>query len=226
MPNIDSTYRTYDQPEYRGMAGLSFGGLITTQICYNNPQSFGLSAPYSPSYWVKNRQVFNSVLNGDKEEIDWYLDWGTYEPGIMTNARLFKDGLTNKGYDLVWNEWHEGHSWGSWRAHLDNALEYFFPKTVGVAGEDKIPTSFSLAQNYPNPFNPGTTIEYSLPQAENVKLIIYNLLGEQVDVLVNDYQMAGKYKLAFSANNLPSGIYFYNIVAGNFVESKKMMLIK
>ena len=226
MPYIDSTYRTYDQPEYRGMAGLSFGGLITTQICYNNPQSFGLSAPYSPSYWVKNRQVFNSVLNGSKEEIDWYLDWGTYEPGIMTSARLFKDGLTTKGYDLVWNEWHEGHSWGSWRAHLDNALEYFFPKTVGVASEDEIPTSFSLAQNYPNPFNPSTTITYSLPQAENVKLIIYNLLGEQVDILVNEYQQAGKYQLSFDAANLPSGIYIYNIAAGGFMETKKMLLLK
>jgi enterochelin esterase family protein len=226
MPHIDSTYRTYSEPRYRGMAGLSFGGLITTQICYNNPQSFGLSAPYSPSYWVKDRLVFNSVLNGSIEEIDWYLDWGTYEPGIMTNARLFKDGLTNKGYDLVWNEWHEGHSWGSWRAHLDNALEYFFTKTVGVAGEDEIPTSYSLAQNYPNPFNPSTTIEYSLPQAEYVKLIIYNLLGEQLDVLVNEYQQAGQYKLSFSKNNLSSGIYFYNIVAGDFVETKKMMMLK
>jgi len=226
MPHIDSTYRTYNEPEYRGMAGLSFGGLITTQICYNNPESFGLSAPYSPSYWAKNRQVFNSVLNGATEEIDWYLDWGTYEPGIMMNARLFKDGLTNKGYDLVWNEWHEGHSWGSWRAHLDNALEYFFPKTVNVEGEDELPTSFSLAQNYPNPFNPSTTIEYSLPEAENVKLMVYNLLGEQVDVLVNDYQQAGKYRINFDSGPLTSGIYFYTITAGSFSVTKKMMLVK
>jgi enterochelin esterase family protein len=144
----------------------------------------------------------------------------------MTNARLFKDGLANKGYDLVWNEWHEGHSWGSWRAHLDNALEYFFPKTVGVAGEEELPTSYGLAQNYPNPFNPSTTIEYSLPQAENVKLIIYNLLGEQVDVIVNEYQLAGKYKFSLSANNLPSGIYFYSLTAGGFSETRKMMLLK
>ncbi|MBT8380462.1 MAG: T9SS type A sorting domain-containing protein [Ignavibacteria bacterium] len=226
MPHVDSTYRTYTQPEYRAMAGLSFGGLITTQICYNNPQSFGLSAPYSPSYWVKNRQVFNSVLNGNLEEIDWYLDWGTYEPGIMTTARLFKDGLTTKGYDLVWNEWHEGHSWGSWRAHLDNALEYFFPKTVGVAGEEEIPATYSLAQNYPNPFNPSTVIELSLPQAENVKLIIYNLLGEQVEVLVNDYQQAGKYKFGFDASSLSSGIYFYSLTAGSFSETKKMIVLK
>jgi enterochelin esterase family protein len=226
MPYIDSTYRTLPEPEYRAMAGLSFGGLITTQICYNNPESFGLSAPYSPSYWVKNRQVFNSVLNGLKENIVWYLDWGTYESGITTNARLFKDGLTNNGYDLVWNQWHEGHSWGSWRAHLDNALEYFFPKTVDVASEDEIPTSYSLSQNYPNPFNPSTTVEYSLPQADNVKLVIYNLIGEKMEVLVNEYQQAGNYKVTLDASNLPSGIYFYSIVAGDFIETKKMLLLK
>ena len=226
MPHIDSTYRTYSDPGHRGMTGLSFGGLITTQICYNNPGSFGLSAPYSPSYWVKDRLVFNSVLNGNLEEIDWYLDWGTYEPGIMTNARLFKDGLTNKGYDLVWNEWHEGHSWGSWRAHLDNALEYFFPKTTDVAGEEDIPATYSLAQNYPNPFNPSTTIEYSLPQAENVKLIIYNLLGEEVDILVNDYRQAGNYELSFEAHNLSSGVYLYQLKAGDFIETRKMLLLK
>jgi len=226
MPHIDSTYRTFPEPEYRAMAGLSFGGLITTQICYNNPESFGLSAPYSPSYWAKNMLVFNSVLSGPKENIKWYLDWGTYEPGIMTNARLFKDGLTSKEYEFTWNEWHEGHSWGSWRAHLDNALKYFFPKTVNVASENEIPSRYNLSQNYPNPFNPSTVVEYSLPQSVNVKLVIYNLIGEEVDVLVNEYQQASNYKLRFNATHLSSGIYFYRLQAGSFVETKKMVLMK
>jgi enterochelin esterase family protein len=118
MPHIDATYRTHTTPDKRAMVGLSFGGLITTQICYNNPNNFGLSAPYSPSYWAKNMEVFNSVLGGPTENIKWYLDWGSYEPGIMLNARLFREGLTSKGYEFMWNEWHEGHSWGSWRAHF------------------------------------------------------------------------------------------------------------
>jgi enterochelin esterase family protein len=92
MPHIDATYRTHTTPDKRAMVGLSFGGLITTQICYNNPNNFGLSAPYSPSYWAKNMEVFNSVLGGPTENIKWYLDWGSYEPGIMLNARLFREG--------------------------------------------------------------------------------------------------------------------------------------
>jgi hypothetical protein len=91
---------------------------------------------------------------------------------------------------------------------------------------DVIPDLYALEQNYPNPFNPSTVIQYSLPQTENVKLIIYNLLGEQVDVLVDEYQQAGKYKFNFDASSLPSGIYFYRIIAGSFSQTNKMLLVK
>jgi hypothetical protein len=91
---------------------------------------------------------------------------------------------------------------------------------------DVIPDVYALEQNYPNPFNPTTVIEYSLPKAENVKLVIYNMLGEQVDLLVNDYQQAGKYKFNFDASNKSSGIYFYSLNAGSFSETKKMILLK
>jgi enterochelin esterase family protein len=226
MPHIDSTYRTLPEPEYSAMAGLSYGGLITTQICYNNPESFGLSAPFSPSYQAKNMEVFNSVLGGAKENIKWYLDWGTYETGIMLNARLFKDGLTSKGYQFEWNEWHEGHNWGSWRAHLDIALEYFFPKTVDVEEENRLPSEFILTQNYPNPFNPTTIIRYSIPKTSFVNLNIYNPIGEEVATLVNAEQPIGNYEVGFNAIALPTGIYFYRLQAGSFVETKKMILLK
>jgi hypothetical protein len=100
--------------------------------------------------------------------------------------------------------------------------------TVGIQEEEteNIATSFSLAQNFPNPFNPTTTIQYSLPQAGNINLKIYNLLGEEVKTLADEYKEAGKHSVQFNANNLASGIYFYRIQAGSFVETKKMTLIK
>lgn len=99
---------------------------------------------------------------------------------------------------------------------------------VGIQDQEieEIPTSFSLEQNFPNPFNPTTTIQYSLPQAGNISLKIYNLLGEEVKTLVNDYQEAGKHSVQFNANNLASGIYFYRLQAGSFIQTKKMILIK
>jgi hypothetical protein len=85
---------------------------------------------------------------------------------------------------------------------------------------------FNLNQNHPNPFNPTTTISYSLPQAENVKLSIFNLIGEEIGLLVNEFQQTGDYNLTFDAADLPSGIYFYSLTAGNFSETRKMMLLK
>lgn len=100
--------------------------------------------------------------------------------------------------------------------------------TVGIKGEEvtKIPTKFELSQNFPNPFNPTTTIQYSLPFSEKVSLKIFNLLGEEVKTLTDDFQEAGKHSVQFNANNLASGIYLYRIQAGSFVETKKMILIK
>jgi hypothetical protein len=100
--------------------------------------------------------------------------------------------------------------------------------TVGIKSEEteKIPASFSLEQNFPNPFNPSTTIQYSLPFSEKVSLKIFNLLGEEVKTLVDEYREAGKHSVQFNANNLASGIYFYKLQAGNFVETKKMILLR
>lgn len=100
--------------------------------------------------------------------------------------------------------------------------------TVGIRDQEitEAPTSFSLSQNFPNPFNPTTTIQYSLPQAGNVTLKIYNLLGEEVRTLIEDYKQAGKHSVQFNASQIASGIYFYRLQAGSFVETKKMILIK
>ena len=79
---------------------------------------------------------------------------------------------------------------------------------------------------HPNPFNPITTIEYSLPVSGDVTLIIYNLLGEEVARLVDGFQQAGEYNAIWNASNVPSGIYFYRLQAGDFTKTKKMALLK
>jgi hypothetical protein len=89
-----------------------------------------------------------------------------------------------------------------------------------------IPSTFALHQNYPNPFNPSTTISYDLPVRARVKLVIYNLLGQEVATLVNGEQEPGRYNVKFDASGLPSGIYFYRLEASKFVDVKKMILVK
>ncbi len=86
--------------------------------------------------------------------------------------------------------------------------------------------TFRLEQNYPNPFNPTTNITYVLPKAENVSLKVYDVLGREVATLVNEVKPAGAYTVPFNASNLASGVYFYKLQAGSFVQTKKMMLVK
>ena len=106
-------------------------------------------------------------------------------------------------------------------------LKTNFPLT-GVSGNsvNAVPENYLLEQNYPNPFNPSTVISYQLPKGEFVALKIYNQLGKEVSSLVNKNQNAGKYEVTFDGTNLSSGIYFYSIKAGNFSETKKMIMVK
>ena len=97
---------------------------------------------------------------------------------------------------------------------------------TGVKETGKLPTSYGLKQNYPNPFNPTTNIVYQLPQASDVTLIIYNIFGQEVGTLVNHHQQAGEYVVDFKPNALASGIYYYRLTAGKFVETKKMLFVK
>jgi hypothetical protein len=90
----------------------------------------------------------------------------------------------------------------------------------------EIPNSLSLDQNYPNPFNPVTTISFSLPKSTKTKITIYDITGREVENILSDYLNAGYHSIVFNAKNLSSGVYFYKIVAGDFVKSKQMVLLK
>ncbi len=89
-----------------------------------------------------------------------------------------------------------------------------------------IPTKFKLEQNYPNPFNPSTNINFSIPKPGNVKLSVFDVLGREVETLVNEQLSAGTYKVDFNASHLPSGLYFYRLSAGSFTETRRMVLVK
>ena len=104
----------------------------------------------------------------------------------------------------------------------------FDSSPVGISNSDPKSTHaiFSLSQNYPNPFNPSTKIKFNVPIAGQVSLVVYNSLGQEVKTLVSEEKDVGSYEVSFNASNLPSGIYFCKIRAGDFVETKKMILMK
>jgi hypothetical protein len=102
----------------------------------------------------------------------------------------------------------------------------FSPTNVEEETGAMLPTEYTLQQNFPNPFNPSTQIKFSVPQASNVKLIVTDILGKEVITLVNDNLTAGNYSANFDAKALSSGVYFYTLIADNFKQSKKMILMK
>jgi enterochelin esterase-like enzyme len=430
MPFIDARYRTRRAPGSRAVLGISAGSVVSLYLGYNYPYVFGNVGALSGA----NQDNKDSYQNGPVQPLRIYADVGTYEVPYYSDMTSLRAILQMKGYTCQYNEWHEGHSWGNWRAHLDNALKFFFgvqpsspvvvtgtasvltstsatlngsvnpsgsPTTVwfewgadstfssfdttaaqsvgfggsavsvsanlkrlspstsyyyhvaarnglginkgmtrsfttmpnhaptvfrlllpgnrdtvrltyptqsikfswlassdpdgdtlhysltlkgpgidttifqirdtiielnimsrlerqsayswtatvsdgliSVASADtflfwtpstvtgienlagEIPKNYVLRQNYPNPFNPSTTIRFSLPKSGYVTLKVYDILGREVETLLNGEWTAGTYSVEWIPNNLASGVYFYRIQAGAFSDVKKLMFLK
>jgi len=112
------------------------------------------------------------------------------------------------------------HNAGFWH------VQCYLLTSVKEKPEEALPAEYQLEQNYPNPFNPSTTIRFSLPQREHVTLKVFDVLGREVATLVDGELNPGQHSVVFNAKNLPSGVYFYRLQAGNFVEQKKMEMVK
>ena len=135
------------------------------------------------------------------------------------SAVVFASGFLNPSANQ------NGEAFGIFFALADGTVGQF---PEGVASVENIsgvtPNNYSLGQNYPNPFNPSTTINFTIPNSEFVTLKVYNILGSEVATLVNENLSAGSYRFNFDARNLASGVYLYELNAGNFREIKKMNL--
>jgi hypothetical protein len=107
---------------------------------------------------------------------------------------------------------------------IDNDGKFEYSKTIDV--EFNTPNRFELSQNYPNPFNPATTIRFNLPEAGNVKLTMYNLLGQEIRTIMNEYRESGAHTININASDLNTGIYLYKIEANGLNQTRKMTLLK
>ena len=138
------------------------------------------------------------------------------------NWKSIGDGIEQSHfYDLDINSkyLYTGTSRGVWKRPLSEIVPDSLLSNIE-------PIRYVLEQNYPNPFNAATKIKYSVPQLSNVVIRIYDILGSEIETLVNVEKTAGIYELNWNAANLPSGVYIYQIKAGSFIQSKKMILLK
>ena len=180
---------------------------------------------------------FTAIVNKDGNVI---LNWST---ATEVNNHMFEIERKNTEGQFNTIGFVEGHGTTTEQqeySYSDNSVKtgtyYYRLKQIDFGGQyeysDEIevevigPLTFALEQNYPNPFNPSTSIKYSVPENGFVKLSVYNLVGEEVSVLVNETVDAGFYEVAFNAANLPSGTYFYRLQTGNSLQTKKMILLK
>jgi len=229
VPQIDSTYKTKNHPAFRAILGTSLGGLNSAYFGYMKSNIFGLIGIHSPAFWASKDAIFNNYETSPKLPLKIYMSTGTIND-TQADAERMKSILDAKGYEIKYKEVNESHSWGNWRALIDESLEYFFPynpsSKVDDNSESSIPTGFELKQNFPNPFNPDTTIEYSLPYENEVKITLYNLLGSEVVVLENGIKSKGKHSISFDGEGLSTGVYFYNLQTDEISITKKMIITK
>jgi len=157
----------------------------------------------------------NMLTNGGKEISEWKKIGFVSGNGTSTelNNYSFTDNSLASG----------NYSYRLKQIDFDGSFAYYWlNETVEVS----TPVEFALLQNYPNPFNPVTKIKYAVSIRQYTTLKVYNILGREVATLVNEYQAAGNYEVKFDASNLSSGVYFYKLQSGNFVQTKKLLLMK
>jgi len=154
---------------------------------------------------VHQGDVFDNIFDRDVVR-GWYIEWGAWGTSLVdTDGTIADSGVI----------------------YFDNmVLGNVAAPTAVKDRESKIIKDFELKQNYPNPFNPVTTIEYYLPALQKVRLEVYNIAGERVDILVDETQAAGRHQARFDGSSFVSGLYLYKITAGDYVALKKMTLVK
>jgi photosystem II stability/assembly factor-like uncharacterized protein len=156
-------------------------------------------------WYCRGSQIYWSNDNGASFSSQ-YTGTGTYDAMSLT-----QDGMTIRG----------------WAVNTAGGIAMYNEILIGITNnQNGVPLSYSLSQNYPNPFNPTTKINFSLPKSGAVTLKIYDVLGSEVATLVNSNLKSGSYTVDWNAGGYSSGVYFYRLQAGDFTETKKMILVK
>lgn len=168
----------------------------------NQPVNFFEQSSYNPTSWLWSFPGSNTPTSTQQNPANIiYPTIGVYNVTLVASNSFGSDTLIRSEYLIVTNP-------------------------QGITNTGEIPGTFLLYQNYPNPFNPSTLIKYSLPYRSQVRLVVYDVIGNEVAVIVNEAKNAGGYEAEFDGTNLASGTYFYKIESDNFTDVKKMMLLK
>ncbi len=176
-------------------------------------------------YFFGSKFPTDNGQGGVVSSSDGGKNWNNVNSGLPSNPRVSSLEVTQPV------QLSSGSTYTLYAGLFENinggAKVYKLTATIGIQQiSSEVPNAFSLSQNYPNPFNPTTNIEFALLKASFVKLAVYDMLGREVETLVNKELKSGTYKADWNASSYPSGVYFYKLVTDNFIETKKMILVK
>jgi len=184
----------------------------------NNNMIEELSLVWVSSNWVNNTKwiYIYDVYNNRIEWLQQFWDGGNW---LDVFKYTYIYDVNNNMVEELRQQW-DGNNWvNGTKINFSYIITEIEQLAVGIK-------AYSLSNNYPNPFNPITTITYQIPELSFVTLKVYDVLGSELATLVNKEKPVGSYEVEFDATGLPSGIYFYKVQAGNYVETKKMVLLK
>ncbi len=226
VPAIDSNYKTNSNADARAILGTSLGGINSAYFGAIRNDKFRLIAIQSPAFKYKP-QIYSLYQNSAKMPLKIFMSTGVIYD-TEEAARQMKSILESKGYSLKYIEVNEGHSWGNWRALLDEMLIYFFPVTTDVKDDNKQKPegSFLPIKNYPNPFNSRTAIEFYLAKPVAVTFELFNSLGQLAAVIKPRNVFSGRNVISLSNDGLSSGLYFFRLQAGEKTQFGKIILVK
>jgi enterochelin esterase family protein len=222
VPFIDENYNTIRNSRGRALLGDSFGGNISALISYNHPDAFGNCGLHSGAFWPNDFEAFHLIVEGETKAIRWSSVWGTYE-GLWENMRAFRDSLTTSGYEFKWLELPEGHSWGLWRATIDEMVPYFFPPQFMGTGKLLPRTGQEQIQCYPNPASDYCTCTVNMSSQANASVSIYTVSGQKVSgntVSLN----AGEQTINVDIKDLSPGVYQLTIETGKKMFSERVVV--
>ena len=227
VPKIDADYQTNSKATARAILGTSLGGINSAYFGISRPDVFGLIAIQSPAFNHKT-EIYASYQNSPKQPLNIFMTTGVIHD-TENAARHMKQILEEKDYSINYIEVNEGHSWGNWRALLDDMLIYFWGNFTSVRTglNELIPRTPFLLGNYPNPFNPHTRIRFYLPYSDEVSLEIFNLIGQKMESCIYQEEFsAGYHQIKIEAQRWASGLYIYQLKTKGWSQTAKMLLLK
>lgn len=205
MSTVDTRYRTRRDPSARAMIGSSNGGNISLYIAMKHPDVFGNSAAQSSNIIST---ISNTFENGPLLPLRLFLDLGKYDiPVLIPLVHGFVPVLQSKGYDFRYQEYNEGHSWGNWRAHIDDALEYFFGRLLHSASQPPASQGFECGAPWPNPATGNVSVPFVLPRAAYLHVSLHDGLGREVRTLYTGHMESGVNTLTLSLSDVAPGVY-------------------